>query len=88
MARTAPGDFAIAPDGRLSRKGAFVHTGAQLIDAAAVRATPGEIFSLNAVWNALAAEGRLFGAVYPGRWCDAGYPEGLRIADALLRETA
>lgn len=85
LARPAPGDFALSPDGRLTRKGPFVYTGAQLIDAAAVRDTAGEVFSLNAVWTALAAEGRLYGAVYPGRWCDAGHPEGLRAADALLR---
>lgn len=88
LGRSGPGDFALGEDGRLSRKGAFVYTGTQIIDAAAVRATPGEVFSLNATWTALAGEGRLYGTVYPGRWCDAGSPEGLRAADALLRETA
>jgi N-acetyl-alpha-D-muramate 1-phosphate uridylyltransferase len=86
--RSGPGDFALDEDGRLTRKGPFVYAGTQIIDAAAVRATPGDIFSLNATWTALAGEGRLHGAVYPGRWCDAGSPEGLRAADALLRETA
>jgi MurNAc alpha-1-phosphate uridylyltransferase len=88
IARTEPGDFARDAGGRLSRRGAFVYTGVQLIEAAAVRDTPGDVFSLNRVWTALAGEGRLFGAVYPGRWCDAGHPEGLRAADALVRETA
>jgi MurNAc alpha-1-phosphate uridylyltransferase len=88
LGREGEGDFALASDGRLSRKGAFVYSGAQLIDGATVRGTPGEVFSLNATWNALAAEGRLFGTVYPGRWCDAGSPAGLRAADALLRESA
>jgi MurNAc alpha-1-phosphate uridylyltransferase len=88
LGRSGPGDFALGEDGRLSRKGAFVYTGTQIIDAAALRATPGEVFSLNATWTALAAERRLYGTVYPGRWCDAGSPEGLRAADALLRETA
>jgi MurNAc alpha-1-phosphate uridylyltransferase len=86
LGRTGPGDFALGEDGRLTRKGGFVYTGTQLIDPAAVRDTPGEIFSLNATWTALAAEGRLYGTVYPGRWCDAGSPEGLRAADALLRQ--
>jgi len=88
LGRAGPGDFALAADGRLSRRGGFVYSGTQIIHAAAVRDTPGEVFSLNATWTALAAEGRLFGTVYPGRWCDAGSPEGLRAADALLRETA
>jgi MurNAc alpha-1-phosphate uridylyltransferase len=87
LGRSGPGDFALGADGRLSRKGPFVYTGTQIIDAAAVRDTPGEVFSLNATWTTLAAEGRLYGTVYPGRWCDAGSPEGLSAADALLRET-
>jgi MurNAc alpha-1-phosphate uridylyltransferase len=88
LGRTGPGDFALGEDGRLTRKGAFVYSGTQIIDAAAVSATPGEVFSLNVTWTALAAEGRLYGTVYPGRWCDAGSPDGLRAADVLLRETA
>ena len=88
LGRSAPGDFDVGPEGRLSRSGSFVYTGAQLIDTVAVRDTPGEVFSLNVVWTALAAEGRLHGAVYPGRWCDAGHPDGLRAADALLRGRA
>jgi MurNAc alpha-1-phosphate uridylyltransferase len=88
LGRSGTGDFALSEGGRLTRKGAFVYTGSQIIDATAVRDTPGEVFSLNATWTALAAEGRLYGTVYPGLWCDAGSPEGLRAADALLRESA
>ena len=86
LGRAGAGDFAMAPDGRLTRGGPFVYSGAQIIDGAAVRDTPGEVFSLNVTWNRLAAEGRLYGIVYPGRWCDAGTPEGLRDAEALLGE--
>jgi MurNAc alpha-1-phosphate uridylyltransferase len=88
IARTSPGDFALGPDGRISRRGPFVYTGAQLIEANDVRAIPGDVFSLNAVWDALADEGRLFGLAYPGRWCDVGHPEGLRAAEALLNQAA
>lgn len=84
-ARSGPGDFARGADGRLSRGGAFVYSGAQIIDPSAVRAVPEDAFSLNMVWDALAADGRLFGALYPGLWCDVGHPDGLRAADALLR---
>jgi N-acetyl-alpha-D-muramate 1-phosphate uridylyltransferase len=86
--RTAPGDFSLAADGRLSRGGAFVYTGVQLIEGTAVQGEPGRAFSLNAVWNALAAEGRLFGAVYSGHWCDAGHPDGLALAETLLAAPA
>jgi MurNAc alpha-1-phosphate uridylyltransferase len=88
LGRAAPGDFSIGPDGRLARGGPYVYTGAQIIETETVRAVGAPAFSLNLVWNALAAQGRLFGAVYPGRWCDAGHPEGLRAAGALLGETA
>lgn len=86
--RTGRGDFALDDRGRLTRTGGFVYTGAQIIDGAFVRDTPGEVFSLNTTWTALASAGRLYGTVYPGRWCDVGSPEGLRAADALLREEA
>ena len=88
LGRMGPGDFAMGADGRLGRVGDFVYSGAQLVEAAAVLDTPGEVFSLNATWSRLAAEGRLYGTVYPGRWCDAGSPEGLRAADALLRDAS
>ena len=88
IARSLPGDFKLGVDGRLTRGGPYVYTGAQLIEAEAVRTIPDKVFSLNAVWNTLAAEGRLHGLVYPGRWCDVGHPEGLRMAEDLLRETA
>lgn len=88
IARTRPGDFTLVADGRVMRGGPEVYTGAQLIEAEAVRAIPDEVFSLNVVWDRLAAEGRLFGLVYPGRWCDVGHPEGLRAAETLLRQTA
>lgn len=88
LGRAAPGDFSIGPDGRLSRGGPFVYTGAQIIERAPVLAVPDRAFSLNRVWDALAAQGRLYGCVYPGRWCDAGHPEGLAAADALIRDSA
>jgi MurNAc alpha-1-phosphate uridylyltransferase len=83
------GDFDREPDGRLARRSAapaaaFVYAGAQIIDTAALdRFAPG-VFSLNAVWDALLAEGRLFGLPWRGRWVDVGRPEGLALAEAEL----
>lgn len=85
-ARAAPGDFALHSDGRLSRQGDHVYTGAQLIRSDTLAAVPAEVFSLNAVWDILAAEGRLFGLVYDGEVCDVGHPEGLALAGRLLGE--
>lgn len=80
------GDFALAPDGRIARGGPLVYTGAQAIAAAPVAAHPGRVFSLNAVWDGLIAQGRAFGLVHPGGWCDVGRPEGIAAAEALLAE--
>jgi MurNAc alpha-1-phosphate uridylyltransferase len=80
------GDFSVGADGRLSRSGPFVYTGAQIIDPSGLSAIPNDVFSLNLYWNTLAAEGRLFGLPYPGIWCDVGHPAGLEAAEALLRD--
>jgi len=83
------GDFFLRADGTLDRRGAapaadFVYAGAGVIDPAAVAAFPGEVFSLNPVWDALRAEGRLRGIVYPGGWVDVGRPEGIALAEEEL----
>ena len=78
------GDFALAADGRLSRGGAFVYTGAQMIDPAGLADIPETVFSLNRLWDRAAARGRLFGLVHPGGWADVGRPEGIAAAEAML----
>lgn len=83
------GDFGLAPDGRLARRGAadeapFVYAGAQVIDTGALASFAPGVFSLNAVWDALLAEGRLHGLVWSGTWVDVGRPEGLALAEAEL----
>lgn len=83
------GDFEIDAEARLARRGAaaeaaFVYAGAQVIDPAALDGFPPGVFSLNAVWDALLHDGRLFGLVYPGAWVDVGRPEGLALAEAEL----
>lgn len=82
VGRKGGGDFALT-DGRLSRPGDFVYTGVQILNTDMVATHPGEVFSLNKVWDRIARSGRLFGAVYPGRWCDVGHPEGLALAERL-----
>lgn len=88
LERRAPGDFAMDARGRLSRGGPLVYTGIQLIRTADVGAVPEARFSLNRVWDALIAEGRATGVVYPGRWCDVGTPSGLARAEALVAADA
>lgn len=83
------GDFFLRDDRALDRRGAaaaadFVYAGAGVIDPAAVLGHPGEVFSLNPVWDGLRAKGRLHGLVYPGGWVDVGRPEGIALAEAEL----
>ena len=46
--------------------------------------SPTAVFSLNAVWDRLRAEGRLRGIVHAGGWVDVGRPEGIALAEAEL----
>ena len=45
---------------------------------------PDRAFSLNVVWNQMAAENRLFGYAYDGQWCDVGHPGGIALAEAMI----
>ena len=84
--RVGPGDFALAPDGRLARGGPLTYTGAQVIDPSTLADVPDTVFSLNRVWDAMIARGGLRGLVWPGAWCDVGRPEGVALAEAMLAQ--
>jgi len=86
--RKGGGDFTIGPEGALTRGGPLIYTGVQIIDIDGLDEIPGPAFSLNVHWDNLAAEGRLRGVVYPGRWCDVGTPEALAHAGTLLEKNA
>ncbi|SFO98153.1 nucleotidyltransferase family protein [Tranquillimonas alkanivorans] len=80
------GDFDIDPDGRLTRGGSYVYTGAQILRTNRLADVPERAFSLNVIWNAMARDGGLFGAVHPGGWCDVGSPEGIVRAEEFIKE--
>lgn len=79
-----PGDFALDADGRLIRGGDLVFTGVQVIRPDILSDIPAAAFSLNVVWDRLARAGRLFGAPYPGDWCDVGHPGGIALAERMI----
>jgi len=79
------GDFSRDEEGRLARGPGLVYSGVQIIDPTCLAAIPEPVFSLNRAWDALITRGRLFGAVYPGELCDVGRPEGIALAEAMLR---
>lgn len=81
---TRDGDFTIEPDGTLTRSGDMVYTGAQIIKTSGLQSIHDRVFSLNVLWQDLAARGRLFGLEYPGLWSDVGHPDGIRAAEDML----
>ncbi|WP_347311699.1 nucleotidyltransferase family protein [Defluviimonas sp. SAOS-178_SWC] len=85
---SGPGDFDRDADGRLTRGRSFVYTGAQIVATTGLAAIPAQVFSLNLLWDRMLADGRLFGLVHDGGWCDVGRPESIPVAEALLREAA
>lgn len=78
------GDFQLARDGRLTRGPGLVYSGVQILSPDLLRDIPETSFSLNRIWDRMAARGRLFGASYPGQWCDVGRPEGIALAEEML----
>ena len=83
---TGAGDFHLRADGRLERGPGLVYAGAQIIRTDGLGAVEDEVFSLNLMWDRMLAEGRLFGAVHNGGWCDVGHPGGIAEAAALLAD--
>ena len=85
--RDGPADFALSPDGRITRAGTtgqHLYLGAQIIRTDGLAAIPEIAFSLNRLWDQIIANGRAFGLVYQGDWCDVGTPQGLADAAVML----
>ena len=86
----SPGDFDLADDGALVwRKGpraAYAYTGLQIIKPSLLDGAPEGRFSMRLLWDKAAARGRFRGLAHAGWWMHVGDPEGLRLAEARLRE--
>ena len=83
-ARQGGGDFAMDSHARIARKGDFVYAGAHMLRPDRLADIAETVFSLNLVWDRLIAEGRAFGLIHPGGWCDVGNPQAIPLAEALL----
>lgn len=79
------GDFDLSPNGQLTRGRAMIYTGVQILKNSALDGIEEVCFSLNVVWEKLFAKGRVFGVEYPGEWCDVGHPDGIAIAERVLK---
>jgi MurNAc alpha-1-phosphate uridylyltransferase len=84
-----PGDFILAPEGRLRRRrerevSPLVFAGIQMFHPRLFEATPEGPFSLNLVYDKAAEADRLWGLRHDGEWFHIGTPENLRdVEDAL-----
>jgi MurNAc alpha-1-phosphate uridylyltransferase len=79
------GDFDLDGDGTLTRGKTTIYGGVQIIKTDGLAAIAETKFSLNVLWDMMLSEQRLFGLRYPGNWCDVGRPEGIALAEGLLR---
>ena len=83
------GDFLLSPSGQIARANgarAPIYLGAQVLKPEAVLATTEPVFSLNRVWDSLIANGKAFGVIHNGGWCDVGHPKGVAMAEGLLSD--
>lgn len=81
------GDFLRKEDGTLVRGEGLIYSGAQIVDPSLLHDIGSEAFSLNKLWDLHLERGRLHGVVYTGRWCDVGRPEGISLAETMLKST-
>lgn len=84
-----PGDFYLAPDGQVERRGdrataPYVFAGTHITRADLLRGYEAKPFSANVYWNKFAAADRLFGIVMAPFWMHVGDPAGRDEAEARL----
>lgn len=86
LGHSGMGDFLLAADGRIRRAAgaaASIYLGAQILKTQALTAISEPVFSLNLLWDQAIAQGRAFGLIHQGGWCDVGRPEGIALAESL-----
>ncbi len=84
------GDFAMNPDGRLTRRGErdvapFVYAGAAILSPMLFIGAPAGTFSLTSLFERAAAAGRLSGLRLDGLWMHVGTPEAVAAAEAAIK---
>ena len=84
------GDFTMAPDGRLQRRGErdvapFVYAGAAILSPALFAGAPRDAFPLTTLFDRAAAASRLAGLRLEGLWMHVGTPEAIVEAERAIR---
>lgn len=86
------GDFAMDPDGRLTRRlehavTPFVYAGVGLMKPQLFEGIDTEVFKLAPFFFRAAEAGRLFGTRLEGTWLHVGTPEAIRDAEAAIERS-
>ena len=87
------GDFFMAADGRLARRGEqeivpFVYAGAAILTPAFLAGVAPGPSSMSPLFDRSAAAGRLFGLRLEGMWMHVGTPEAMKAAEAAILTSA
>src|SRR5216684_1183500 len=83
------GEFSMAADGRLTRRGErevvpFVYAGAAILTPAFFTGAPAGAFSMSPLFDRAAEAGRLCGLRLEGVWMHVGTPEAIAAAEKAL----
>ena len=81
------GDFQHDTAGRLSRGTGAVYSGLQMIRMDDLANIDNTKFSMNIIWDRIAARNGLYGVSYSGQWCDVGQLESIKIAEHMIEAT-
>ena len=87
------GDFSMAPDGRLTRRGErevvpFVYAGAAILTPAFFADAPSGAFSMSPLFDRAAEAQRLCGLRLEGLWMHVGTPEAIKAAEEAILASA
>ncbi len=87
------GDFVMAADGRLERRGEravapFIYAGVAIVKPELFADTPEGAFSLNLLFDRAIARERLYGLRLDGQWLHVGTPEAIQAAEERVRASA
>ena len=88
-----PGDFAMAPDGRLRRRNEreivpFVYSGVAILSPTMFDGAPAGAFALTALFDRAIERERLFGLRLEGVWMHVGSPDAVAAAEAAILASA
>ena len=79
------GNFVPDAKGSLTRGDGLIYGGIQILKTDLLADVKEASFSLNVVWDQMIAAGRLYGIQHSGGWCDVGRPEGIALAEDMIR---